>query len=160
MMIAIALLLGILGLAIGFAAFSALVRARLFRFVFRALVSMVLIVAGAGLGLIALGTEGMRALTKEETAARIKVVPSGLQRYDATVTFADGRVAMIDAWFASIDTAMAAVFPPERIVAMKIRERIRTLIGFRLDHARPNREAARSAPIAPATSRSISSAPP
>ena len=34
----------------------------------------------------------MAALTQEETAARIKVVPTAPQRYDATVTFADGRV--------------------------------------------------------------------
>jgi hypothetical protein len=92
MLIAIAVLLGILGFAVGFSAFAALARARLFRFVFRALVSLVLLVVGAVLALFSLGIQGMQALTKEETAARIKVVPSGLQRYDATVTFADGRV--------------------------------------------------------------------
>jgi hypothetical protein len=96
MLIVIAVALGVIGLALFFSAFSALVRARLFRFVFSALLSLVFIVAGAALGVVALGIEGMRALTKEETAARIKVVPSGLQRYDATVTFADGRVETYD----------------------------------------------------------------
>lgn len=96
MLIAIAVLLGILGFAVGFSAFAALARARLFRFVFRAVVSAVLLVAGATLALFSLGIQGMQALTKEETAARIKVVPSGLQRYDATVTFADGRVETYD----------------------------------------------------------------
>jgi hypothetical protein len=96
MLIAIAALLGIVGLAVGFSAFGALVRARLFRFVFGALVSIVLLAAGAVLALFSLGIEGMQALTKEESAARIKVVPSGLQRYDATVTFADGRVETYD----------------------------------------------------------------
>ena len=96
MLIAIAALLGIVGLAVGFSAFGALVRARIFRFVFRALVSVVFIAAGAVLALFSLGIEGMRALTKEESAARIKVVPSGAQRYDATVTFADGRVQTYD----------------------------------------------------------------
>ncbi len=96
MLIAIAAVLGILGFAIGFSAFGALIRARLFRFVFRALLSVILLVTGAALALFALGIEGMQALTKEETAARIKVVPSGLQRYDATVTFADGRVETYD----------------------------------------------------------------
>ena len=96
MLIAIAALLGIVGLAVGFSAFGALVRARIFRFVFRALVSVVFVAAGAVLALFSLGIEGMRALTKEEPAARIKVVPSGLQRYDATITFADGRAQTYD----------------------------------------------------------------
>ncbi|MEO5845435.1 MAG: hypothetical protein ABIQ33_11415 [Caldimonas sp.] len=96
MLIATAAVLGILGFAIGFSAFAALLRARLIRFAFRALVSVILLVGSAVLALFALGIEGMQALTKEETAARIKVVPSGVQRYDATVTFADGRVETYD----------------------------------------------------------------
>lgn len=96
MLIAIAALLGILGFAIGFSAFAALARARLFHFVFRALISLVVLAAGAVLGLFALGVEGMQALTREEMAARIKVMPSGPQRYEATVTFADGRVETYD----------------------------------------------------------------
>jgi len=96
MLIAIAALLGILGFAVGFSAFGALLQARIFRFVLTALVSVVLLAAGAVLTLFSLGIEGMRALTKEESAARIKVVPSGVQRYDATVTFADGRVETYD----------------------------------------------------------------
>ena len=96
MLIAIAALLGIVGIAVGFSAFGALLRARIFRFVFRAVTSVVLIAAGAVLALFSLGIEGLRALTKEEPAARIKVVPSGVQRYDATVTFADGRVQTYD----------------------------------------------------------------
>jgi len=96
MLIVIAALLGVVGFAIGFSAFGALLRARLFRFVFSALLSVVLLAAGAVLALLALGIEGMKALTKEEAAARIKVVPTGLQRYDATVTFPDGRVQTYD----------------------------------------------------------------
>jgi hypothetical protein len=96
MLIAIAALLGIVGLALGFSAFAALARARILRFVFRALVSVIFLAAGAVLALFSLGIEGMQALTKEERAARIKVVPSGVQRYDATVTFADGRVETYD----------------------------------------------------------------
>jgi hypothetical protein len=92
MLIAISALLGILGIAIGFSAFAALARARLLRFVFRAVVSLLMLVAGSVLALVSLGVQGMRALTHEETAARIKVVPTGVQRYDATLTFADGRV--------------------------------------------------------------------
>ena len=96
MLIVVAVLLGVVGFALGFSAFAALLRARLFRFVFRAVLSVVLIAGGAVLALVSLGIEGMRALTKEESAARIKVVPSGVQRYDATVTFPDGRVETYD----------------------------------------------------------------
>ena len=52
---------------------------------------------------------------------------------------------MIDAWFDAIDKAMLAAFPPERIAAMKIRERIRDLVLFRLEAAAPHREALRRA---------------
>ena len=96
MLIAVAALLGILGLAAGFSAFGALAQARLFRFFFRALLSLVLLGAGTVLAFVSLGSQGMLALTKEETAARIKLMPKGPQRYDATVTFADGRVETYD----------------------------------------------------------------
>jgi hypothetical protein len=96
MLIAIAALLGLIGIATAAAALRALARARLFGFALRAIVALVLIAAGGLLGVAALGLQGMQALTREETVARIKVVPSGLQRYDATVTFADGRVETYD----------------------------------------------------------------
>ena len=96
MLFALAALLGIFGVALAFAAFGALARARLFRFVFRALLSLLLLASGTVLAVVALGVQGMQALTKEETAARIKVVPRGMQRYDATVTFADGHVETFD----------------------------------------------------------------
>jgi hypothetical protein len=96
MLIALSVLLVIVGFALGFSAFGALVRARLFRFVFRALLSLIFLVSGAGLALFTLGIEGMQALTREETAAHIKVTPTGLQRYDAKVTFPDGRVETYD----------------------------------------------------------------
>ena len=54
-------------------------------------------------------------------------------------------VDMIDAWYASVDAAMAAAFPPERITGLKIRDRIRELLLFRLAHMAPVREAARRA---------------
>ena len=96
MLIAIAALLGILGVALAFSAFGALARARLFSFVFRAVLSILLLASGAVLAVVALGIQGMQALTKEETAARIKLIPSGPQRFDATVTFADGHVETFD----------------------------------------------------------------
>jgi ubiquinone biosynthesis protein COQ9 len=63
----------------------------------------------------------------------------------ARLAFPGGQAQMIDAWFDAIDVAMAVAFPPERIAAMKIRERIRDLILFRFELIRPNREALRRA---------------
>ena len=56
-----------------------------------------------------------------------------------------GAVDMIDAWFDALDRAMLAAFPPEEIAAMKVRDRIRTLILFRLEALAPQREALRRA---------------
>ena len=96
MLLALAALLGLFGVVLAFSAFGALARARLFRFAFRAVLSVLLLASGLVLAVVTLGIQGMQALTKEETAARIKVVPRGLQRYDATVTFADGHVETFD----------------------------------------------------------------
>ena len=96
MLIASAVVAAIIGIAVAFSAFKALARARLFGFALRAILSGVLVISAAGLAAIALGTQGMQALTNEQSAARIKVVPTGVQRYDATVTFADGRVETYD----------------------------------------------------------------
>ena len=88
----ISIVLGVLGLAAGASAFFALVQARILRFVFRSFVALLLLVSGSVLALVSLGVQGMRALTQEETAARIRLVPTAPQRYNATVSFADGRV--------------------------------------------------------------------
>ena len=63
----------------------------------------------------------------------------------ARLAFADGPVAMIDAWFDHVDTAMARALPPERLGAMKIRERITALVEARLAVLAPEREALRRA---------------
>lgn len=91
-MLLAAALLGLVGVALAFSAFAALARARLIRFTIRSLLALLLLVGAAGLGVIGLGIQGMQALTREESAARIKVVPTAPQRYEATVRFADGRV--------------------------------------------------------------------
>lgn len=96
MLIAIAALLVVIGIAIAVQSLRALARARLFGFLFRAIFAVVFIAVGAVLGIAALGLEGMQALTHEETAAKIKVVPTGPQLYQATITFADGRVETYD----------------------------------------------------------------
>ena len=63
----------------------------------------------------------------------------------ARLAFPGGPAEMVDAWFDSIDIAMAEAFPPERIAALKIRERIRDLVLFRLTAIQPQREALRRA---------------
>lgn len=63
----------------------------------------------------------------------------------ARLAFPGGATEMIDAWFDWLDKAMLAAFPPERIAAMKIRERIRDLVLFRLEAMAPQREALRRA---------------
>lgn len=52
---------------------------------------------------------------------------------------------VIEAWIASIDLAMAAALPPEKLAEMKIRERIRSLVQFRLDAVTGQEEALRRA---------------
>ena len=89
---AAAVVLFVAGVMLGVSALVSLTRARLGRFVIRSMLSLLFLAIGGGLGVLVLGTQGMRALAHEETAARIKVVPTGPQAYDATVTFADGRV--------------------------------------------------------------------
>ena len=69
----------------------------------------------------------------------------GVDRDVARLAFSDGAVAMIDAWFASIDAAMLERLTPERLAAMKIRERITALVETRLELLAPNRESLRRA---------------
>ncbi|WP_375290074.1 COQ9 family protein [Qipengyuania sp.] len=57
----------------------------------------------------------------------------------------DGAFGMVKAWIASTDAAMAQALPPEKLATMKIRERIRSLVQFRLDAAAGREEALRRA---------------
>ncbi|MBO9714132.1 COQ9 family protein [Sphingomonas sp.] len=68
----------------------------------------------------------------------------GLDRGIAGLAF-ETPLAMIDAWFAWIDAAMAERLPAERLATMKIRERITALVETRLELLAPNREALRRA---------------
>lgn len=52
---------------------------------------------------------------------------------------------MIDAWIAHVDEAMEAEWPQERLAELKIRERIRTLVAFRLEAVEHVDEALRRA---------------
>jgi ubiquinone biosynthesis protein COQ9 len=61
------------------------------------------------------------------------------------LAFPDGPTQIIDAWFDSIDRAMAEAWPLERIEKLKIRERIHDLVVFRIETIAPNKEALRRA---------------
>lgn len=69
----------------------------------------------------------------------------GIDPGHAKLAFPDGALGMIDAWYASVDTRLAAAFPAERIATMKFRERIAALILARLDLVRPHKQAVRTA---------------
>jgi hypothetical protein len=91
-----ALALGALGAILIVAALVALFRLRPLSFALRTLAGLLLLSLGSMAGMVALGTQGYRALTREDVAARLFVQPSGAQRFLVTVRFADGRDAAFD----------------------------------------------------------------
>ena len=52
---------------------------------------------------------------------------------------------MVEAWVHAVDRAMQAALPAEKLATLKIRERIRTLVQFRLDAIAGQKEALRRA---------------
>ena len=69
----------------------------------------------------------------------------GVPAERARLCFPGGAVEMIDAWFDAIDRGMAQAWPLERIAKLKIRERIRDLVLYRIEVANPHKEALRRA---------------
>ena len=63
----------------------------------------------------------------------------------ARLAFKGGQLDMVFAWIEAVDMAMAAAFPEDVIATMKIRERIRALVQFRLDAVTGQEEALRRA---------------
>ena len=63
----------------------------------------------------------------------------------ARFAFKGGAMTMIAAWIAATDRAMAGALPAEALAGLKIRERIRRLVQFRLDAVIGQREALRRA---------------
>jgi ubiquinone biosynthesis protein COQ9 len=80
-----------------------------------------------------------------EKALAMAAAELGVPANRARIAFPGGASAMIDAWFDAVDVAMIAAFPDARIAGLKIRERIRDLLLFRLEAAAPHREALRRA---------------
>lgn len=69
----------------------------------------------------------------------------GVDRDVARLAFSDGPLAMIDAWFAHIDSAMLDALSAETLAGMKIRARITALVEVRLALLAPYRDALRRA---------------
>ncbi|HEY0626739.1 MAG TPA: COQ9 family protein [Allosphingosinicella sp.] len=69
----------------------------------------------------------------------------GVPAERAKLCFPGGAIEMIDAWFDAIDIAMAKAYPLERISKLKIRERIRDLVLYRIEVINPHKEALRRA---------------
>lgn len=63
----------------------------------------------------------------------------------ARLAYPGGAMDMIGAWVEGVDAAMIAAFPADRIATMKIRERIRALVTFRLEAIEGLEEALRRA---------------
>ncbi len=80
-----------------------------------------------------------------EKAVASAAAELGVPADRARLAFPGGAVTMIDAWFDAIDIAMLAAFPADRVAALKVRERIRDLVLFRLEAMAPQREALRRA---------------
>jgi len=63
----------------------------------------------------------------------------------ARLAFPKDQLGKVEAYIAAVDAAMATHFTPDVIASLKIRERIRELVWFRLQTMGPAREAVRSA---------------
>lgn len=69
----------------------------------------------------------------------------GINRDQARLAMPKDAPGMIDTYIQAVDAAMAAAFPPKRIAKMKIREKIRALVWFRIETMADAREAIRRA---------------
>ena len=83
--------------------------------------------------------DGWSQKAVDSSAAQLGIDPS-----IARLAFPKDQAGMIDAYIEGVDAAMVAHFTPDRIAALKIRERIRELVWFRLQAMAPAREAVRS----------------
>ena len=68
----------------------------------------------------------------------------GVDLAQARLAFPKDSAHMVDAYIQGVDAAMEAHFTPEKIASMKVRDRIRALIWYRLEVMAPAREAVRT----------------
>ncbi|HMS20354.1 COQ9 family protein [uncultured Sphingorhabdus sp.] len=84
--------------------------------------------------------DGWNDIAVEAAAVEVGVDPDL-----AGLSLKGGPMALIEAWIGSVDAEMARRLPPEKLAAMKIRERITALVATRLEIAAPDREGQRRA---------------
>lgn len=80
-----------------------------------------------------------------EAAVRAAAEIEGVDPDVAALAYPGGAMDMIAAWIESVDLAMIAALPAERLAEMKIRDRIAGLVLARLDAMRGREEALRRA---------------
>lgn len=80
-----------------------------------------------------------------EAAVHVAADEVGIDRDVAGLAFKGGSLALIDAWIDSVDMELAQRLPPEKLNAMKIRDRITALLATRLEIMAPDRESLRRA---------------
>lgn len=68
----------------------------------------------------------------------------GIEPAQARLAFPKQAAQIFDAYIQGVDAALEAHFTPERIQAMKVRDRIRALVWYRLELMAPAREAVRT----------------
>ena len=80
-----------------------------------------------------------------ETSLNAAAEAKGVDADVARLAFPGGAMDMIDAWIGTVDQAMETELTAEKLSTMKIRERIRSLVWFRLERAEGLEEAVRRA---------------
>ncbi len=80
-----------------------------------------------------------------QAAVHVAADEFGIDRDVAGLAFKGGSLALIDAWIESVDLELADRLPPEKLNAMKIRDRITALLATRLEIMAPDRESLRRA---------------
>src|SRR4051812_22784303 len=80
-----------------------------------------------------------------EAAVNSSAGQLGIDPAQARLAFPKDAAGMVEAWIEGVDAAMAAHFTPDVIAAMKVRDRIRSMLWFRLALMAPAREAVRRA---------------
>jgi ubiquinone biosynthesis protein COQ9 len=80
-----------------------------------------------------------------EAAVKSAADEIGVDPDVAALAVKGGAMTLIDAWIDSIDLELAERLPPEKLNAMKIRQRITALLATRLEIMAPDRESLRRA---------------
>lgn len=91
--------------------------------------------------------DGWTQAAVDEAAAITGIDPGAARFAFQGDTGQSAAMAMITAWTAGIDHAMAEALPAEHLASMKVRERITALVTFRLDQIAGHEEALRGALI-------------